>query len=166
MPNPKLTKIRRRLKVFRLKLFWLKVFPVKSHATRAQNGQLITGILSTDEVYFNSLFNSHYSVQYSYRYYLPTFQQPDYKYKIPEPHGVKTLGSKQNKPTPGQHRSPTRPSNGPPPALNRPSNSRSALRHSQSLTFLPGHTFKAYGGEVAEQTKAQVGTFQIMSLTC
>ena len=53
MPNPKITKIRRRLKVFRLKVFRLKVFPVKSHATRAQNGQLITGILSTDKVIVN-----------------------------------------------------------------------------------------------------------------
>ena len=50
MPNPKITKIRRRLKVFRLKVFRLKVFSVKSHATGAQNGQLITGILSTDKV--------------------------------------------------------------------------------------------------------------------
>ena len=50
MPSPKITKIRQRFKVFRLKVFRLKVFPVKSLATRAQNGQLITGILSTDKV--------------------------------------------------------------------------------------------------------------------
>ena len=51
MAKPKITKIRRRLKVFRLKVFRLEVFPVKSHATRAQNGQLMTEILSTDKVY-------------------------------------------------------------------------------------------------------------------
>ena len=50
MPKPKITEIRRRLKVFRLKVFRLKSFPVKSLATRAQNGQLLTGILSTDKV--------------------------------------------------------------------------------------------------------------------
>ena len=51
--DQRITKIRRRLKVFRLRVFRLKVFPVLSRATGPQNGQLLTGTLSTDKVFLS-----------------------------------------------------------------------------------------------------------------
>jgi len=80
--------------------------------------------------------------------------QQDYKYKIPHHLVIKPPGNKLNKPS--QPKSQTRPANGTQPSLKRPSNSRSSLKHSQSLTFVPGQNFTTYCGEVAERTNAQL----------
>ncbi|KAL5246777.1 hypothetical protein ACHWQZ_G018848 [Mnemiopsis leidyi] len=70
----------------------------------------------------------------------------DYKHKAPaNSTNFRSSPTKPNKPTLGQTK----------PAQLRPSNSRTSLRHSQSLTFIPGHTFTAYCGELTERAKAQ-----------
>lgn len=78
------------------------------------------------------------------------FQISDYKHKAPDSTILRTSPTRSNKPTLGQ-----------PKSQLRPSNSRSSLRPSQSLTFIPGHTFTAYCGELTERAKAQVRKIKI-----
>ncbi|XP_063693244.1 uncharacterized protein LOC134825058 [Bolinopsis microptera] len=71
-------------------------------------------------------------------------ESPDYKYKVP-PTSAKSPANKRNRTPPGQTKS-------------RSFNLRSSLRHSQSLTFIPGHTLSSYcdPGVLTETAKAQL----------